>query len=107
MEEKIFCFVNTVLGFKENELKPKNLCCVQGPLRRTSSTVSIQQQDRELRLFFWGMSMPNEAHITKLQILNIFFSGFPLEIPVLCRVPLQGVHGQHYQAFKVCELCCP
>lgn len=39
MEGKIFCFVNTMLGFKENELKPKNLYCVQGPLGGTRSSV--------------------------------------------------------------------
>lgn len=35
MEEKIFCFVNTVLGFKQNEFKPKNLCQTTAFLRST------------------------------------------------------------------------
>lgn len=33
MEEKIFCFVNTILGFKQNEFKPKNRCQTTAFLR--------------------------------------------------------------------------
>jgi hypothetical protein len=48
MEEKIFCFVNTVLGFKQNEFKPKNLCqTTVFPPRTTAGLPSLPTYRKE------------------------------------------------------------